>query len=160
MERLFSNVERLSKGFAMIAKAVLIFSVLITVADVIGRSLSRPILGTYELVAFSSCIVFAFSLPLTSWARQHVAVDLIVPKLSKSARKGFTLVHKCVGIGLFLIMGWNLIKLGTTLHHSGETSALLRLPFYAAAYAAGVCFLVVCLVLLCDIAKILGGKYE
>jgi TRAP-type C4-dicarboxylate transport system permease small subunit len=160
MEKLFLNIQKLSNGFAMIAKVVLLFSVLLTVIDVIGRSLGRPVLGTYELVAFSSCIVFAFSLPLTSSVRAHIIVDLIMPSLSPATRKIFRLVHKCAGTGLFFLFGSTLIKLGMTLSKAGETSALIRLPFYAAAYAGGVCFLFVCVVLLCDIAKILGGTYE
>jgi TRAP-type C4-dicarboxylate transport system permease small subunit len=160
VERLLLNVERFSKGLAMVAKVVLIFSILLTVADVIGRSFSRPILGAYELVAFSGCIIFGFSLPLTSWVRAHVMVDLLMPKLSRSARRGFRLVHKCVAIGLFLIIGWNVIHYGMILRRAGEVSGLLHLPFYVAAYAAGACFLVVCLVLLCDIVKIIGETYE
>jgi TRAP-type C4-dicarboxylate transport system permease small subunit len=160
MERVILNVGKLSKGLAAISKVVLVFSILLTVADVIGRSFSRPILGAYELVAFSGCIIFGFSLPFTSWVRAHVMVDLLMPKLSRSARRGFRLVHKCVAIGLFLIIGCNVIHYGTILRRAGEVSGLLHLPFYVAAYAAGACFLVVCLVLLCDIVKIIEGTYE
>jgi TRAP-type C4-dicarboxylate transport system permease small subunit len=137
-----------------------VFSIFTTVVDVIGRTFGRPILGTYELVSFSSCIIYAFSLPLTSQSRAHVSVDLIMPMLSKFSRKIFTLVHKLVGTGLFFMMGCSLIYLGTNLRRSGEASALIELPIHAAAYIAGACFFVVCVVLLSDIAKILGGTYE
>jgi TRAP-type C4-dicarboxylate transport system permease small subunit len=158
MQGLLLYVEKLSKGLAMVSKVVLVFSVLLTVPDVTGRSFGRPILGTYELVAYSSCIIFACALPFTSWMKGHISVDFLLLKLSPLTRKISNLVHKCVGIGLFLILGLSLIALGTTLRSAGETSVLLRLPFYAAVYATGVCFLMVCLILVCDIVKILGGR--
>jgi hypothetical protein len=42
----------------------------------------------------------------------------------------------------------------------GEVSPTLTMPFYPVAYGLGICSFVQCLVLLCDILKILGGKHE
>jgi TRAP-type C4-dicarboxylate transport system permease small subunit len=41
-----------------------------------------------------------------------------------------------------------------------EVSGTLEIPLYPVAYALAVCFLMLALVLLCDILKILGGTYE
>lgn len=60
MQVLILFAGRLSKGLGMIAKVVLTFSILLTVADVTLRSFRRPIFGTYELVALSSAIIFGF----------------------------------------------------------------------------------------------------
>jgi hypothetical protein len=46
------------------------------------------------------------------------------------------------------------------LRESGEVSIVLRMPFYPVAYAIGVCSFIQCLVLLCDIVKIIGGENE
>jgi hypothetical protein len=65
-----------------------------------------------------------------------------------------------LGIGIFFLIGWNLIKFGMDLHKSGEVSATLTMPFYPVAYGLAVTCFIQCLVLVCDILKISGGKYE
>ena len=69
MERLFQFVSRVNRVVDIVTKCSLAFIVLITVADVILRSFRRPIVGTYELVAFSGAVAMGFSIPLTSWAK-------------------------------------------------------------------------------------------
>jgi TRAP-type C4-dicarboxylate transport system permease small subunit len=81
-------------------------------------------------------------------------------KFPQRTRKIFNIVTKCLGIGLFLLIGWNLIILGIDLRKTGQVSQVLRMPFYPVAYGVGICSFLQCLVLLCDIVKILGGKNE
>jgi hypothetical protein len=65
-----------------------------------------------------------------------------------------------LGIGLFIIIGWNLFKYGANLYKAGEVSLTLQMPFYPFAYGVGVCCFIECLVLISDITKIFGGEYE
>lgn len=160
MEGLLQIVSRMNKVVGMVTRCSLIFIVLLTVADVILRSFRRPIVGTYELVAFSGAVAIGFSIPLTSWAKGHIQVDFFVMKLSQRARKIINTVTKSLGIGLFLLIGWAVIILGNDLRKAGEVSFTLELPFYLVAYGIGICSFLQCLVLLCDIVKIFGEKYE
>lgn len=152
------------KGFTsllnIIAGITLTFMMSITVADVILRSFRKPIVGTYELVAFSGAVVIGFSLPFTSWVRGHIYVDFIISRFSKKIRDAFNIVTRCMVIGLFLLIGWNLIKFGMDLQKSGEVSLTLQMPFYPVAYGIGICCFIQCLVIGCDLLKIYGGKYE
>jgi TRAP-type C4-dicarboxylate transport system permease small subunit len=160
MERLFQFVSRVNKVVGIVTKCSLAFIVLITVADVILRSFRRPIVGTYELVAFSGAVAMGFSIPLTSWEKKQIQVDFIIMKFSQMARRIIKTVTKSLGIGLFLMIGWNVIVLGNELRRAGEVSFTLELPFYVVAYGIGICCLLQCLVLLCDIMSIFGGKHE
>jgi hypothetical protein len=63
-------------------------------------------------------------------------------------------------MGLFLSVGWNLIKMGMDLHRSGEVSPTLQMPFYPIVYAVGFCCFIQFLVLLSDVLKIFEGQYE
>jgi hypothetical protein len=65
-----------------------------------------------------------------------------------------------MGIGLFSLLGWNMIKLGMDLYRTGEVSLTLQLPFYPVAYGIGVCCFVQCLVLIAHISQVIGGTYE
>jgi TRAP-type C4-dicarboxylate transport system permease small subunit len=160
MHAIVRIVSRLSQWMAIIAKIVLTFMILLTVADVILRNFRRPIIGTYELVAFSGAGVMGFSIPLTSWMEGHVSVDILIMKLPQMPRRIFNIITKCLGIGLFLIIGSNLINLGIALHKAEEVSSTLEIPFYPLIYGLGICCFVECLVLFCDIMKAFGGRYE
>jgi len=154
------KVKEVSRFLNIVAGVALAFMMLITVADVILRFFKRPIVGTYELVALSGAVAAGFCIPFTSWQRGHIYVDFLIAKLSARVRNVFHTVTRCLGIGLFFLIGWNLMSMGKDLHRSGEVSLTLQLPFYPVVYGVGICCLVQCLVLLCDIFKVWGGKYE
>jgi TRAP-type C4-dicarboxylate transport system permease small subunit len=159
MERLMGIVLRASKLIYTIAGITLVFIMFLTVADIILRSFRRPIIGTYEVVAFLGAVVIGFSVPYTSWMRGHVYTDFLVSRFSQKIRNVFNIVTRCLSIGLFILIGWNLIKYGMDLHKAGEVSFTLTMPFYPVAYGIGICCFIECLVLFCDIPKIFGGKY-
>jgi TRAP-type C4-dicarboxylate transport system permease small subunit len=160
MEGILKVVQRSSKMINVIAEVTLTLIMLLTVADVILRSFKKPIIGTYELVSFSGAVVIGFSVPLTSWMRGHVSVDIITSRFSKKVRDIFNIATRCLVIGLFLLIGSNLIKYGMDLHKAKEVSMTLEIPFYPVAYGVGICCFVQCLVMFCDIVKISGGSYE
>jgi TRAP-type C4-dicarboxylate transport system permease small subunit len=160
VERLLNGVGRLSRWINFIAGVAITFIMLLTVFDVILRYFRRPIVGTYELVAFSGAVVVGFAIPLTSWMRGHIYVDFFTAKLPKRLRSLFDLATRCMGLALFVLIGWNLIKVGMDLQQSGEVSLTLQLPFYPVAYGVAVSCFVQCLVLLTDMIKIARGEYE
>ena len=160
MQGLLHIVSRLSRWMNVISGVALIFMILLTVADVILRSFRTPVVGTFELVAFSGAVVIGFSIPFTSWLRGHIYVDFLVLELPLKARRIVNIFTRCLGIGLFLVIASNLIILGMELYNSGEVSPTLHVPFYLVVYGIGICCFVQCLVLVCDIVKIIGGEYE
>jgi TRAP-type C4-dicarboxylate transport system permease small subunit len=137
-----------------IAAVALSFMILLTVADVILRSFRKPIIGTYELVALSGAVIIGFSIPFTSWVKGHVYVDFFILKLSQRGRKIFNLMTKGLGIGLFLVIGWNLLVLGRDLYKAGEVTLTRHIPFYPVLYGIGISCFFQSLVLFCDIVKI------
>jgi len=160
MSGFLNKVNGLSRFLNVIAGISLTFLMLLTVMDVILRALKKPIVGTYELVAFSGAVVIGFAVPLTSWLRGHIFVDFFILRFSQKVRNIFNITTRCLVIVLFFLIGWNLIKYGMDLQKSGEVSLTLQMPFYPVAYGVAVCCFVQCLVLICDVIKILGGKYE
>jgi len=154
------KVWKLSRYINFISGMSLTFLMLLTVADIILRSLRRPIIGTFEIVAFSGAVVIGFSIPYTTWVKGHVYTDFLIMRFSEKTRNIFNIVTRCMGIVLFILMGFELIKHGVDLKNAGEVSPTLTMPFYPVAYGLGGCCFVQCLVLLCDIIKVFGGKHE
>ncbi|MCX8117738.1 MAG: TRAP transporter small permease [Desulfobacterota bacterium] len=160
MKVFLNSIKGFSRAMYGMAGIALTFIIALTVCDVILRYFRRPITGTFELVAFTGAIVIGFAIPLTSWVRGHIFVDFFILKLPKKIRDAFNVTTRLMGIGLFFLAGWNLIKVGMDLKKSGEVSLTLQLPFYPVAYGIGIACFVQCLVLVCDIMKIFGGEYE
>ncbi len=160
MKGFLDKVLKLNKGMVAIAGTVLSFIVALTTADVALRALGRPILGTYEVVAICGGLVIGLAAPLTSWRRGHIAVELVTRKFPDKARNIINVITRCIAIGLCLVIGRNIIKIGTDFWAGGEVSNTLQLPLYPVAYGIAACFFILALVLFCDILKIFGGTYE
>ena len=159
IKRFFDYVLVLNRGLDFVGGLALVFIVLITTSDVILRAFKRPILGTYEIVSFSGCVVILFALPLTSWLHSHIYVDFLVQKFPSAVQKAVNLLTRCLVIFLFYLFAWQSMKYGMDLQQLGEVSPTLKIPYYPVVCAAGVCCFVQCLVILCDMVKIFGGKY-
>ena len=155
-----SVIYWLSRVMQVVAGVFLVFMMLLTTCDVILRIFSRPIIGTYEMVALSGGIVIGFSVPITSWVRGQIFVDFFYQKFPKNVQDIFNYVTRAMSIVLFLFTAWNLAKMATDMYRSGEVSLTLQLPFYPVAYGIGFAFFVQIFVLIADIAKIAGGEYE
>ncbi len=153
-------VHGISRFINVIAGIFLTFLMLLTISDVILRQFRKPIVGTYELVAFSGAVVIGFSLPMTTWLRQHIFVDFFIAKFSKPVQNIFNVCTRVIVIVLFFLLGWNLLKYALDLQRSGEVSLTLRIPFWPVAFGVGICCFIQCLVFICDIVKIFGGEYE
>ncbi|OGP57171.1 MAG: hypothetical protein A2V65_02040 [Deltaproteobacteria bacterium RBG_13_49_15] len=160
MDSIVRKVQAMSKFLNTIAGISLTFIMFLTIVDVILRSFRRPIVGTYEIVAFSGAIVIGFAVPLTTLLKAHVLVDFFVFKFQKRVRNIFHITTRCMGIFLFSLLGWNLIKIGMDLYRTGEVSLTLQLPFYPLAFGLGFSCFIQCLVLITHILQVLGGKYE
>ncbi len=160
MKGFLDQVFKFARFLYILAGITLTFMMLLTVSDVILRFMRRPIVGTYELVAFSGAVVIGFALPYTSWLRGHIFVDFLISRFSKIIRNIFNIFTRLLAICLFLLIGWNLFLYGRDLYRSGEVSLTLQMPFYPVAYGVGVCCFIQSLVLFCDILKVIGGKYE
>ena len=153
--------EKLSKLMSVVSGAALTFIMLLTVCDVFLRYFfDRPIIGTFEIVGLGGAVAIGFALPITSWMRGHIFVDFFVVKFNKVGQGIINVITRLVSIGLFYLIGHNLIKYGYDLYKSGEVSLTRQIPFYPVAYGMAVCCFILCLVLICDIIKIFGGQYE
>ncbi|OPY78475.1 MAG: Tripartite ATP-independent periplasmic transporter [Syntrophorhabdus sp. PtaU1.Bin153] len=160
MTALLGIVERLSKWMNAVAGIALVFIMFLTVADVILRYFGHPIVGTYEIVGLGGAVVIGFGIPITSWHRGHIFVDFFIQRFSKSVQGIFNFATRIAGMVLFSVIGWNVFIMAFEYYKSGEVTLTRSLPFYPVAYGLGACCFIQVLVLLCDLVKIAGGKYE
>ncbi len=160
MEGYLIFVEKLSKLMNVIAGTALSFIMLLTVADVILRYFKMPIVGTFEIVGLGGAIAIGFGIPITSVFRNHIFVDTVVKKFPKIGEDIINIITRLATIIIFILISYNLFLFSNGLLKSGEVTLTRQIPFYPIAYGLSFCCFVQCLVMIGDIVKIIGGKYE
>jgi TRAP-type C4-dicarboxylate transport system permease small subunit len=160
MKRYLKGIKGISGFMNAIAAIGLTFIMLLTTLDVILRLFKSPIVGTYELVAFTGGIIIGFAVPMTSWMRAHVYVDFLIQKLPQGRRNIVNIFTRLMVIALFTIAGVNLFKHGFYLYSTHEVTPTLQLPFYPVVFGIAIACALQCFVMIGDIVKIAGGEYE
>ncbi len=157
MEKVLKIVFGASKVLNDIAAVALRVMIATTVIDVAFRAAGRPFLGAYEIVGLiCGPLVIGFAVPFSSWNRNHVSIDMFLPK-SQQARKDMLTATRSICILLFAFIGYNLFSLGNVYRTTSEVSQTLHLPFFWITYSVGVCCFVECFVFATDIIKIWRG---
>ncbi len=152
--------EKISRLMNVISYIALTFIMLLTVSDVVLRSFKRPIIGTFEIVGMVGAVVIGFGMPLTSWLRGLIYVDFVIQRFPRWGRNFMNILTRAICIIIFIVIGYNLWGYATDLLVSGEVTPTRQIPFYPIVYGLGIACFVQCLVLIADIIKVVGGKYE
>ncbi len=160
MAKFLEAIKKITAVLHGAAGLSLILLMTLTITDVLLRFFKNPIVGTYELVAYAGAVAVGFAIPYTSWMRGHIYVDFFMARLPRAGRRILHIVTRLAGMALFLVIGWNLLRMGQDLQTSGEVSLTLQFPFFYIVYGLGAVCLVQIFVLLADIFKVFAGTYE
>ncbi len=152
------GIHKVSRLMYWIAGIALAGIMALTVADVFLRLFKLPIEGTFEIVSLLGGVVIGFAIPQTTIERGHVLMDFLTERLSFGGQRFLHLLTRLLGGLTFLIIGWNLFKLGNDLKDTGQVSLTLKFPEYPVAYGIAFCCLLECLVLLSDLIKKKGAE--
>jgi TRAP-type C4-dicarboxylate transport system permease small subunit len=118
----------------------------------------KPILGTYEIVAFLGAAVAGLALPRGSLKGANINVDLVSSKLSPKTQKALLIVTKLLGILLFLFGAIYLALMGRNFYLTKTVTMTLRVPFYPVVFGLAFSCLVQCLVSLSQMFDDKGVK--
>ena len=151
-------VGRLSWIFDWIAGWAMVGMMLLTCSDVVLRLFRKPILGTYEVVGFLGAVVISFAMAQTTIDRAHVAVQVLVIKLSPAGRKAIFLITSLLSLGLFATIAFESFRFGNDLRRAGEVSLTLQLPFFPILYGIGFSAAIVCIICLIDFFQVATNK--
>jgi TRAP-type C4-dicarboxylate transport system permease small subunit len=141
-------VHRLSGWLESLAGIALVVVMILSGADVVGRTFGKPVPGAYEIISFAGGIVLGFAVPASVINKAHVIVDLVLQKLSPGPRFFFHVVSRLMGAGFLLSGGYALIKMAGRFKTTGDLTPVLELPFYPITYAMGGAFLISGLILI------------
>jgi TRAP-type C4-dicarboxylate transport system permease small subunit len=103
-------------------------------ADVIGRFFGYPILGAFELSELFMVVVIALGLAYTQSQRGHIAVGIVVDRLSPRTQAVFDCLASSVGIALVSLLLWQTCLHAIASLTAGEFTAALHVPVFPAKF--------------------------
>ena len=134
-----------------IGACCLVGMMLLTCADVVGRTLGYPIFGSVEIVGFMATLAVVMAMPYTHQVQGHIGVEIIVRLFSEKTQTIFDICTGIVSLILFAIVTWRMTVYANTMKESGEVSMNLEFPEHVIIYLTAFCLVVFTLIILKDI---------
>jgi len=161
MDRLRRISEGVASYFNWVACVGVCGIMVVTCADVVGRSFKHPIFGAYDLVCLLAVIAFSFALAHTQVMKSHIGVDFLVLRLPHRVQRVVGAIVYVFSIALLVIFAWRCAVLARSLWVSGEVTMTMQLPYYYFVYGMGVACLPLCFVFFIDFLDVVRrGRKE
>ncbi|WP_282095116.1 TRAP transporter small permease [Epibacterium ulvae] len=113
---------------------VMLGMTLLTSVDVIARYIfNRPISGAFELTEIGLALVVFLAMPLTTYSKEHVEVDLLSIPSSGTRRFLLRLLAVVCVAGIFGFMAWEVWEHTEKLLKRGTVTNSLSIPLYLIA---------------------------
>jgi len=141
--------RQLSGWFEWIGLAGILLMAAITCIDVVGAKVFHwRLFGAIDMVMLFQTVAIAFATSMTLILGRHIQVDLFINRLPRRVQAMIDIIALLLGLGLFILIIWQLCILGYSFQTSGEYSATARIPYYPFAYGIALAIIPVCLVYL------------
>lgn len=144
-----STIERMTQWLAYCGGVLMLIAIALTLVSVIGRYLfSAPVPGDYELVETICAVGIFLFFPYTHATGSNITVKFFTTGFTLRHQRMLDLVHDVIFALIAALLAW---RLGIGLVHkflSGESTMLVRVPFwwsYSFAVASMVLLCIVCL---------------
>jgi tripartite ATP-independent transporter DctM subunit len=153
----------LSRYFNIAGISLVVLMMMMTVADVLLRFFfGRPIVGAYELIEFTLVVVVFFSVAYTMAKGRHVAVDVVISRLSDRARSMMSCINTLVSIFIAILIAWQTTLFALAQKHREVTSSALYITVYPfiliVTFGAALLFIVLLAEYLESLSKALEEK--
>jgi TRAP-type C4-dicarboxylate transport system permease small subunit len=156
-ERLPINptIERFTRWLALGGGVITLVAIAITLVSVIGRyGFGAPVPGDYELVELVCAVGIFLFFPYAHATSSNIVVEFFTVRFPPRHKRVLDLIHDAIFTGVAALLAWRLSIGLMEKFHSGESTMLIRVPFwwsYSLAVAALILLCVVC------IARVLAG---
>ena len=138
----FPTSERLRD----ISMVMIVFVVLIVVADVCARRLfNSPIRGTNELCALAFSIMTFFPLAWCAFKGAHVEIDILTRKFPKNMQSVVEMIIMFLTTVMLGILSWRLIVYAIFMQGYNVKSSLMGIIIYPFLYAGAFGYIMVTL---------------
>jgi len=161
MKSLEKLARLISTGFNWVALAALGIMLAIVSANIVGaKFLSKPFPGAMDLLSLLGLVVIGFSAAQTYLMGRHIKVDFVSILLPLRIRKIVRFVSTSLCMLLFLTAVWRLLLYARDLQINGETSMTINIPLSPFAYALGIAFIPMVMLLCVQLYQVCKGENE
>jgi TRAP-type C4-dicarboxylate transport system permease small subunit len=149
------------KAIAIVAIAILLLFMLLTVADVAMRYLfNHPLLGSMEIIKTSMVMLSFLVLGWTTYEKGHVRLDTIIKRLPKNTQRIMNIVFHLLSSFLMTFMTYSFIKETIYRFDIGEKTVALKIPVYVIYGIADIGLVITSLVLVLQLLTLIAGRDE
>jgi TRAP-type C4-dicarboxylate transport system permease small subunit len=135
-------VQKMNRGIAFGGMFLLIPMMLLTTADVIGRSFFRwPITGAYELSSYLLAVFILLGIAYTYQVGGHVRVTMFVSKLPDRVALLVSIITTLLSIFIIAVLAWQGWVLGWEEKTVSEQLRIPELPFRLLVFLAAIILL-------------------
>jgi TRAP-type C4-dicarboxylate transport system permease small subunit len=151
------GIRSMSNILVYVCVVLLLFMLLLGVADVMGRYLFRkPIIGTLEAFEILLPAIVLLSLAYTQRSKGHITVDLFIPHLPPKARAILGFATTSWAIVLFGLIGWQGILLSLSYRQTERVITNIGVPMFLPRLLVPVGAFAMVLILIVDLLHCIG----
>jgi TRAP-type C4-dicarboxylate transport system permease small subunit len=140
----------LNRALAWFAGAALVCMMAFTVADVVLRTIGRPVAGSFEVIGWLAAAAVGLAVGYVQLHRGHVAMTLVTDRLRGRAAAFVDALTSLLSLALFAAVAWYVMRYGQVLHASGSLSETLKAIVHPWVYLLALGFAGLTLALLLD----------
>ncbi len=131
MSKVINIIHRIIYSTCFIGMVVLLIMMLLTTGDVAGRSLfGYPIRGTFEITSYMLVVIILLGLGYSQQINQHVRVDIVANKFSKTGQFTLSTLFTFAAIIFFSLVVWQGILESLNAMRVKTASDVLHIPSY------------------------------
>ncbi|NLL20503.1 MAG: TRAP transporter small permease [Firmicutes bacterium] len=155
---LIKRVIYSASGYLLkIALVLTMLMMFATVADVLLRAvINRPIPGVYELTRYALAVIVFTSLGWSQMHKVHIAIDLIMTRLSAFWQNIIDVVNYILAVITFSLSFWQMIIYTGRLYSTNLVTTVLRAHVYPWVLVSAIGMLFFTLVLLVDLLNVVN----
>ncbi len=161
MERFEQLARRLGTLFNGVALVALSVMLVVVSADIVGaKFLSKPVPGAMDLLSLLGLVLIGFSTARTYTMGRHIKVTFVSMLLPPRVRTGVRFVSTFLCLLLFCTAVWRILLYAGDLREYGESSMTVNIPLAPFAYALGIAFVPVAMLLCVEFYRLLQGRED
>lgn len=131
--------EKVSKVAATISAIALLFVMSVTFIDVLGRyALNMPLAYSVEVIKLAMGLVILLGLGLTTFSREHISVDFLVPLMPRKLRLLANRFSAILGALFLGLIAWNFWGKVEAQKSDGLVTQILDLPVYPITFIMAI----------------------
>ena len=158
MDRILSGIIGVVTSILGWISCICVFSMmLLTSVDVVLRYIFHsPLTGTFEVSEFLMVTIVFFSMAYTQHRKGHVAVDILVSRLSQRKQAFVDLFNHGTTIAILLLITWRSSLTALELYDTMETTGTVPIPSFPFVFVVAFGCLAMGMEILRDCIKIIG----